>query len=329
MSIRLSCPGCRTALRISSRYAGRVLKCPTCSTKLTAPAAAFNRPCATHHSAPGVSAVSAFDFDAPSQQPADDRFLKFRGPQAKGWRSTRAGLNLIWLGSGLQALTITVWLVASIIFGTGARILSTSQDEAPPPVGAQEAGRFAGLAITAITLGTLAIGTFVRLLGFFRCLATPPGFGAKAWGVGAFFGEMALLGTLGAWLATLILGLLSISLVAGFAAPVIWLAGLVTVLMFLRQIAVALDSKPLRGNVRNFVIWLVGGAVGLAAITVVSAVLYRLVISGERNSGMALAALGTSCFTLVFAVILGLTLLVKYLCLFTTASDQIKRRVGK
>ena len=105
--------------------------------------------------------------------------------------------------------------------------------------------------------------------------------------------------------------------------------GLVLMLLFVRQIGRVLTSKKIAEKLHSFVVWLGGGltTVVLVGGGYIGITMFLAPGTAARVLG-SMACLGTVALIAV-VVIVGLTLLVKYLGLLTLASDEVRRRVGK
>jgi hypothetical protein len=317
MPIRLACPQCRKPLQVDDRYAGQRVQCPGCRAMVTAPVA--NKVQVPIAQAPEVPSADTFDFYGSPNPAAEAGQNRLRGPAADGWRNVIAGLNLIWLGSGIQVLAVTVvLLVTSVLFGAGADFLSRAGEGDTALVSRPTASAAAELIKDLIVLSALAAGTVVRLVGFFRCLGTPPESGARGLALPMLLAEILLLGSTAIILAGDFLRLVLVVLGGYLALIVAFLAGLVLQLLFVHQLGKALNSRALPPKLRNFLFWLVGGF--LASVLVVAGYV-ALIFFG----------LGVFCMAtlVVIAVVVGsaLTALIKYLGLLTLASDEIRKRL--
>jgi len=327
MPIRLSCPRCQKPMAVDDRYVGRQVQCPGCR----APVMVGSPPPANRGAgkAPSPNADS-FDFYGQEATTGPDTRQQRSGPEAAGWRRLAGGLGNVWLGSGLQVLAVTVVpLVAGIIFGTGARLVSVTSEDEPAPVNPVVAGAVANIAMMASILGTLLAGTLLRLVGFVRCLGTPAESGARGLAVGMLACELLLLAAVGASAAGTFL--FEPLLVLGGAALVALtaLVGLILLLLFLRQIGDALQSKQVSTQVKNFVSWFIGGIIAAAAVLGLQFGLP--LVLGAEGATRLLSALPCGWLLIVgfVGIVIPLVLLVKYLGLLTLASDQIRKRVGK
>jgi hypothetical protein len=226
-------------------------------------------------------------------------------------------------------LTVTVvYLVSSILFTTGARVVSENAswfaEDEPTAVSRGAARGIANLGVMAAVLVTLVAGTIVRLVGFVRSLETPVESGAKGLAVGMLACELLLLAAVGATAAGVLLIEPFVVLGGLGAVGLTALAGLLVQLFFLGQIGGALNSKALPGKLRNFVFWLVGGTLTAASV------IGMMVLAPQAVFHLFafMPCIGTLLFVGVLAGA-ALTVLIKYLGLLTLASDEIRKRVGK
>jgi hypothetical protein len=300
------------------------VRCPHCANILTVPAS---------RTAAANPAPHAFDFDskpspfdAPDELPIGDR---------DGWRQTAAGLKTVWIGTCLQLLSVsTVFLavVALATMGANAAGLLRLVEYPSAPV---EAGQLAesvahrGLLIGLSVVGLGAvIGTFLRIIGFARCLSIPPESGAGALSSLLVAVEFALAaGQLAIGLSAFLPPLAPLlGLGAAVLAP---LLGLILLLLFLHRIGLALNSRQIPSGLFRFTVWLLAGVVGTPVLLGGQWLLVRLVSSGPPTEGKAWTELVGFVVMVLVGLTLGLTLLVKYLGLFNLARDEIYRRVGR
>jgi hypothetical protein len=329
MTISIQCPGCQRTLRVPDHYAGRKAKCPGCSAPITIPAAGddANPFGFTAAGGPLVGSVGGRAVDAPPEE--DERVSADldRMRKMSGWQGVAGGLNNIWLGTGLQVLGLTtVVLVASALLGmsSGVAYVASGPDSAVPPTGSTISALLVPTCMVVFVLG----GTILRLVGFVRCLATPRTSGAWLLALLALLSEVALL--LGGGVATtgsLLTPLLGVLGYTGLGIGSI--AGLVFLLLYLRQIGVALAAKPITARVRHFVLWLlVGGPVGLLLLGI-SLGMMMLAARGGPNSSLGIVGIpGCGCF-FVTLLALPLTLLTKYLGTISLVADELKKRTSR
>jgi hypothetical protein len=243
--------------------------------------------------------------------------------RAYGWQYVAGGLNNIWFGTGLFVLAlVTGPLVLGLTLGLGRGVASVAAEGNPPAAGGALA--IAGVVGYLCLAGLVLIGVVVRLIGFVRCVRVPGRSGAKVWAIIALLAEVAPLAALG---ILLIAALFKLEL-GWLAALVILPAGLVglaALLLMLRQIGVAIGSKPLTRRLVNFLYWLGGGVIagfllfgcaGIAALVGPA--------RADEGSLFDLRAL-LSCLN----GILALVIFIKYLGTLNTASDEIRKRTGR
>jgi hypothetical protein len=329
MSIRLQCPGCHKTLTIPDKYAGRSSKCPGCSTPIDIPAAGGDdgNPFGFSGSQQLIGTVAGRtvandDIGNENDSPA---VLQMR--RAYGWQYVAAGLNNIWFGTGLFVLAlVTVPIVLGLAFnvGRGVAALATDGDAPAAQGGAMAIAAFVGHLCIA---GLVLIGVVVRLIGFVRCVKAPAGSGAKLWAILALLAEIGLVtGFAIPLLAALFkfeLGWLALLLIA----PAV-VAGLTALLIMLRQIAVAIGSKPLTRRVVNFLFWLGGGIV--AGILLFGCAGIAALIGRDRFAEAGQGSFGGLAGILTCVnVIVALVVFTKYLGTLAAASDEIKKRTSR
>lgn len=321
MSIRLQCPGCQKTLNVPEKYAGRSSKCPGCSARIDIPAAAgddgnpFGFSSGSQPligSVAGRSVASDNFAGDDSESPAIQQMRR-----AYGWQYVAGGLNTIWFGTGLFVLAIvTLPLVLGLAFNVGRGIMSATTDSDPSAAGGG-AMAIAALVGNLCIGGLFLIGVVVRLFGFVRCVSVPGGSGAKLWAILALLAEVAPLAAFGVLLIAALFKL-ELGWLAGLLIVPSVLVGLTALLLMLRQIGLAIGSKPLNRRIVNFLFWVggsivagfvLGGCVGIAALA---------------NQG-GLAFLGA----FILSVILALMVFIKYLGTLAIASDEIKKRTSR
>jgi hypothetical protein len=315
---RSKCPACATMLvvprapkKISAVQEDRLPEPPP--PPPSAPAAEYN-PFAFDDTTPAVPA----QYQAPSPVHYSEPTSGANGTPAlvgepKNWRGAHGGL--LWLRSGSLVQVVSILIVMAVVllplilvtfghlfgmavisFGTGLQGNTLSPAEKRD---LNELVQSIGLALT-IGLIVLAItvviamftGEVFRVIGFCQMLGVPSECGAKMFGVGALFGEIALvLMPVARIIFTLVL-LMTVGAGAGFgwvvtiaswafeifAALLPWLA-LYSLLLYLRKVAVSLNSDKLRGRIFNVFIW-----------SIITPVIFVLTIAGFFAGLWALAA---------------------------------------
>jgi hypothetical protein len=331
MSIRLQCPGCHKTLTIPDKYAGRSSKCPGCGARIDIPAAGgddgnpFGFAGSGSQQLIGTVAgrsVASDDIGEENESPA---VLQMR--RAYGWQYVAGGLNNIWFGTGLFVLaliTLPVILVLALSVGRGVASLASDGDTSATQGGAMAIAGFVGYLCIA---GLVLIGAIVRLVGFFRCVKVPGGSGAKLWAIIALLAELAPLAAIGivliaalfkfelGWLATLLI------------APA-GLVGLTALLLMLRQIGVAIGSKPLTRRLVNFLYW-AGGGIVAGFLLFGCAGIASLIGQGRSADPGPLRFGDLGLILSCVNVIVALVVFTKYLGLLATASDEIKKRTAR
>jgi hypothetical protein len=165
----------------------------------------------------------------------------------------------------------------------------------------------------------------LRIVGFGRCLSVPKE--SRAWGLAAIL--------LGAEIV-LVLGL-GLLFLGGLVHPLVSLAGwvvtagaavlaLLFLLLFFRQVGIAMNSRQLPAQVVNFGVWFVGGFVGIAAVCGGYFLLVYALRGSPPSAGKSWAQFGSFLFLIGVCLTVPLTLLVKYLGLFNLARDEIRKR---
>jgi hypothetical protein len=325
MAIRFQCPNCQKTLNVPEQYAGRTSKCPGCSGKIKIPAGGSggdDNPFG--FTDPGGALVSSVQgksvsYEASEDEGKSDPIEVVRLRSAFGWQSVAGGLNNIWLGTALQVLAVTTLsLVLGIVVTTGAKMIGSFGDGGGSSEG--------GAAIVAITFGGMAcvailvfIGMILRLIGCVRTLKVPSDSGAKIFAFLMLACELGVLGGVGVgFIGPMIHSALAVlgNLVEALAA----LAGLIALLLFIRQIGVALRAKPLPARVLNYAIWFGGGIVASVVVGGCGGVMI-VIGGGAAFLGALLMIFG------IMAIIL--TLFIKYLGTLAMASDEIKKRTGR
>jgi hypothetical protein len=320
MPIRLQCPGCHKTLTIPDKYAGRSSKCPGCGARIDIPAAGGDGGNPFGFAGSGSPqligtvagrSVASDDIVEENESPA---VLQMR--RAYGWQYVAGGLNNIWFGTGLFVLAL---VTVPVIL-----VLALSVDTSTTQGGAMAIAGFVGY---LCIVGLVLIGAIVRLVGFFRCVKVPGASGAKLWAIIALLAELAPLAAIGivliaalfkfelGWLATLLI------------APA-GLVGLTALLLMLRQIGVAIGSKPLSRRLVKFLYWLGGGIVAGFLLFGCAGIASLIGQGRSADPGpLRFGDLGVilSCVN----VIVALVVFTKYLGLLATASDEIKKRTAR
>lgn len=341
MPIRVRCRQCQKTLSVNEKYAGRRFKCPGCSASVSVPSPAITAtppPTAPASDAdlfgftgaPAPGGGGGFDFDsAPSAAesngiPSEDRY---------GWHSTAAGLTLVWYGTCAQLLAVSVVFLAGVavtILGTSAVHAVETAGGEPVRAGSSTdaAAAIGGVGVFLAVGAFLFLGTVLRLIGYARCLAVPAGGGATVIAIFLLVCEIALIGGQGLVFVGPFLHF-AVAFLGQLIASGASLLGLLFLLIFVVLVGSAINSKRLSGQVINFVIWIViavllsvGGSIGFSIYT--TAVM-REPPTQETFNRVRLALVGLA----VLMLMLWLTVMVKYLGLYSGTSDEIRRRVGR
>ncbi len=333
MPIRLQCPQCRKALSVDQQYAGRSLRCPGCSAAVKVPL-----PATTSAFTPATPAPTMeFAFDAPTTTHENAAPPLPEGVR-DAWHTTAAGLKTVWLGTALQALSAFIFLllVIALVFTAGnvsallARLIDAAAGGNPAEStegfrSFADAKKDSGYLLIAVlvVLGFIALGAlfgiYLRVLGFARCLAVPSG-GAKVFVLVAFLCEVAIVAGQGVAIGSSFTSN-SIGNIGGAVANLASFVGLLSLLLFLRQVGVALHSPLIPGKVLRYFLTLLGGVI---AIALGIGLIFLLFVTGMAENGAMNLGIGIAFLGTVFAV--SLTLLILYLLLLTATADEIRKR---
>lgn len=334
MVIQFQCPECQRRLGAGEQFAGKLMKCPGCAAVVPVPASPTEQIAEPANpfafSTPATAPTEGtFEFDK-SEPPADDPDGSLDATRA-GWQDTATALKTVWWGTCVQLLSVSTLLVVVIALSamganTAALIELTDDPEAMAEARrASETAARRGMVLGLGAVGLCAIGgTVLRIAGFGHCLSVPRESGA--WGLTPLLLIVEAVLVIGLLLTVLGGAVHQLVPRVGFfvtlAAVVI---GLIFLLLFLRQIGVALHSRQLPATVVRFAAWLLGGLVGMAAAVGGQVLLVRRLSAGPPTQGKAWMVL--ICLLLMIAVCLGLslTVMVKYLGLFNVARDEIRR----
>lgn len=255
----------------------------------------------------------AFDFHAAAQPATDDSPVE-PDPERERWKSVDGGLSAIWLGSGLQVLAITA-LVLYVIAKPYFKFLGGTSWDAPFEQ-ASDRLLYLGVDIAAV------VGTVIRLAGFIRSMRTPDSTGARSLAIGNLACEAGLLAGLIVVVLAVIIRQPAPALGGMVLAVVASSTGLIVLLLYLRLLGLALHSKQLGAGLRNFVIWLVASLPSMALAMGVS---YGMMYFGAQQRLLILWLAGLSLGVITLIGVPG-TLVIKYLGLLSTASEQIGKR---
>jgi len=267
------------------------------------------------------------------------------------WRSTAAGLSWVWWGTFLLvfvSVTTVTLLVAAIVLQasdamyaaenlgsidlTGTPDVASEEDESnsfQSQFAHMKRGDYAkAVAVLAVLgfVGSLVLaGVLLRVLGFVRAAAVPGESGAKPMAILTLLCEVGYWGSYGAGIY-LNYTAPEFSLFAALGQLGALLLGLVFVLVLCHQIGNALSSKAMGGRIISFTIWFFVW-IGLTVGTFFGIPLaIALLLSGDITETKVWIARSIRLTVLLIWLLLPTIVLVKYLGILSSTSDEIRRR---
>jgi hypothetical protein len=335
MPIRFLCTQCNKRLTVPDQYAGRKAKCPNCAGPIMVPAA--EAPVAAPAAVAAANPWAVDDGDPNLAAPSEaSTAASGRGAivgDRESWRSAALGLAGIWWGA---AMHMFVYFVLAGTLATQVLLAMIGEPNALAKSIGPTTAMLVALGLGALTL----LGMVLRLIGCARLMAIPM---AKLLAILVFLCEFAAAAALAiaGWAyyngnhssSSLVYDLedeaaamglsMALAYLAVFAAGAAMLVGTVFLLIFLARLGSLLGDKSVGLRIMYFLIFLVGGIIGMVVLIVGSFVLaFSALSSGD---GMAAVVMFVLRIMRIVTLVLPLVIGMSFLGLLSTADTAIRK----
>jgi hypothetical protein len=278
------------------------------------------------------------------------------GAIAPSWGSVATGLKLMKIAAIVKIVaTVGVLLlfIIAIVVG-GAAIMSAIPSAGGRGGSSNNAAAGIGIAALLLVGGgvllfylTLFIQYVLQIVGGVMCISVPPDSGAKGMGIGVLVCLLLPILFFMVQMADAVIQSGIIGPLSQLAQLGVMLVEWVLFILFMRQVAIALQSEELRKRVMSFAIWC-GIYIGYALLGICGGIGLAIAFGvfaassagsggpgggGGGSSGQGLAAMGIAFIVAIGIFVLGLLVislvnLVKYFGMLNSAIAVIRRRLA-